>query len=111
MKLNLGKTTTISFPRKTNSIYFNYKLCNNLVSRSQCVKDLSALLDCKLYFHQHINYIFSHDLKVLGLIRYIASRLLIAVWFRIVVASFRPSLSMHLSCGTLLRLLTRLNLK
>jgi hypothetical protein len=31
MKLTLGKT--ISFTRKTNFIYFNYKLCNNLVSR------------------------------------------------------------------------------
>jgi hypothetical protein len=34
MKINLGKTTIISFIRKTNSIYFNYKLHNNLVTRS-----------------------------------------------------------------------------
>jgi hypothetical protein len=27
MKLNLNKTTIISFTRKTNSIYFNYNLC------------------------------------------------------------------------------------
>jgi hypothetical protein len=73
MKLNSSKTTIISFTRKTNSIYFNYKLCNNLVVRSQCVKDLGVLLDCKLYFHQHINYIFSQSLKMLGLIRYITS--------------------------------------
>jgi hypothetical protein len=38
MKINLGKTTIISFSRKTNSIYFNYKLCGNMVTRSQCVK-------------------------------------------------------------------------
>jgi hypothetical protein len=57
IKLNLSKTTIISFTRKTNSIYFNYNLCNNLVARSQCVKDLGVLLGCKLYFHQHINYI------------------------------------------------------
>jgi hypothetical protein len=73
MKLNLSKTTIISFTRKTNSIYFNYNLCNNPVARSQCVKDLGVLLDCKLYFHQHINYIFSQSLKMLGLIRYITS--------------------------------------
>jgi hypothetical protein len=73
MKLNLSKTTIISFIRKTNSIYFNYKLCNNLVARSQYVKDVGVLLDCKLYFHQHINYIFSQSLKMLCLIRYIAS--------------------------------------
>jgi hypothetical protein len=73
MKLNLSKTTIISFTRKTNSIYFNYKLCNNLEARSQCVKNLGVLLDCKLYFHQNINYIFSQSLKMLGLIRYITS--------------------------------------
>jgi hypothetical protein len=73
MKLNLSKTTVICFTRKTNSIYFNYKLCNNPVARSQCVKGFGVLLDCKLYFHQHINYIFSQSLKVLGLIRYITS--------------------------------------
>jgi hypothetical protein len=73
MKLNFGKTTIISFTRKTNSIYFNYKLRNNLVSRSQCVKDLGVLLDCKLYFHQHIDYIFSQCLKMSCLIRYITS--------------------------------------
>jgi hypothetical protein len=70
MKLNLSKTT---FTCKTNSICFNYKLCNNPVERYQCVKDLGDLLDCKLYFHQHINYIFSQGLKMLGLIRYITS--------------------------------------
>jgi hypothetical protein len=73
MKLNLSKTTIISFTCKTNSIYFNYKLCNNPVARSQCVKDLGVLLDCKLYFRWQINYIFSQSLKMLGLIRYITS--------------------------------------
>jgi hypothetical protein len=73
MKLNLGNTTTVSFTRKTISIYFNYKLCNNLVPRSQCVKDLCILLDCKLHFHQRIGYIFSQGLKLFGLIRHIIS--------------------------------------
>jgi hypothetical protein len=73
MKLSIRKNTIISFTRKTNNIYFNYKLCNNPVARSQCVKDLCVVLDCKLYFHQHINYIFSQGLKMLGLIRYITS--------------------------------------
>jgi hypothetical protein len=63
MKINLGKTTIISFSRKTNRIYFHYKLCDNLVTRSQCVKDLGVLLDGKLYFHQHIDYRLSQGLK------------------------------------------------
>jgi hypothetical protein len=50
MKLNLSKTTIIYFTRMTDSIYFNYKLCNNPVALSQCVKDLCVLLDCKLLF-------------------------------------------------------------
>jgi hypothetical protein len=57
MKINLGKTTIIYFSRKTSSIYFNYKLCSNMVTRSQCVKDFGVLLDCKIYFHQPIHYI------------------------------------------------------
>jgi hypothetical protein len=73
MKMNIGKTTIISFSRKTNSILFNYTLCNNLVTRSQCIKDLGVLLDCKLYFHLHVDYILSQGLKMLGLIRYIMS--------------------------------------
>jgi hypothetical protein len=55
MKINTGKTTIISFTRKTNNIVFNYKLCNNLVSSSQCAKDLGVLLERKLYFHQHVD--------------------------------------------------------
>jgi hypothetical protein len=73
MKINVGRTTIISFSSKTNSIYFNYKLYNNLVTRSQCVKHLGVLLDSKLYFHQHIDHILSQGLKMLGLIRYITS--------------------------------------
>jgi hypothetical protein len=104
--------TTISFTRKTNGIYFNYKLCKNLASHYQYVKDLSVLSDCKLYFYQHTDYIFSQDLKMLGLIQYITSSLstLDSPWF-CTAPSFGPSLSMHLSSGTLLHLLTHLNLK
>jgi hypothetical protein len=73
MIINLGKITIIYFSRKTSSIYFNYKLCNNLVTCSQFVKDVGVLLDCKLYFHQYIDCILSKGLKMLGLIRYITS--------------------------------------
>jgi hypothetical protein len=38
MKINLGKTVTISFSYKTKSTYFNDKLCNNLVTRSVCYR-------------------------------------------------------------------------
>jgi hypothetical protein len=70
--LNVGKTTIISFTRKTVGFHFNYKLSNNPILRSQCVKDLGVLLDSKLYFH-HADYISSERLKILGLICYITS--------------------------------------
>jgi hypothetical protein len=71
MILNTYKTTIVLFTRKINNINFNYKLCNKLESRSQCVKDLGILLYSKLYFHSHVDWIFSQSLNVLGLIRYI----------------------------------------
>jgi hypothetical protein len=73
VKINLGETTIIYFSHKTNIMYFNYKLCNYLVTHSQCVKDLSVLLYCNLYFHQHIDYLLSLGLNMLGLIQYITS--------------------------------------
>jgi hypothetical protein len=33
------------------------------------VKDLGVYLDSKLHFHDHVNFIFSHCIKMLGLIR------------------------------------------
>jgi hypothetical protein len=38
MKINLGKTMIISFSHITNSIYCNYKLCNNLVNAPSVLK-------------------------------------------------------------------------
>jgi hypothetical protein len=58
----LGKLTVI------NS---NYKLWNKLAACSQSVEDLGTLLDCKLHFHSHVDYIFSQSLKMLRLIHYI----------------------------------------
>jgi hypothetical protein len=54
--LTVGKTTIISFTRKTVGLHFNYKLSNNPILRSQYVKDLGVLLDSTLYFHHHVDY-------------------------------------------------------
>jgi hypothetical protein len=66
-KLSVGGTTStiIHFTRKTNSTNFNYKLCRNLVSRSQCFKGLGILLDCKVYLHNHVGYIFTQGFEML----------------------------------------------
>jgi hypothetical protein len=76
------------------------------------LRDLGVPLDCKLYFHQHIDYIFSQGLKMLGLIRYITSSFSTTDSLLVLYSTLvRSKLSMHLSSGTLLHLLTRLNLK
>jgi hypothetical protein len=70
MKLNTQKTYVISFTRKTNSIHFDYRLCNTVITRTDCVKDLGVWLDNKLYFH-YVKCIFSVVSKLLGLINFI----------------------------------------
>jgi hypothetical protein len=39
------------------------------MTRTDSVKDLVVFLDTKLYFHNHIIFIFSHCIKLLGLVR------------------------------------------
>jgi hypothetical protein len=58
----------ISFTRKTYSIHFDYHLGNAVITRTDCVKDLGVWLDNTLYFHHHVNYIFSVASKLVGLI-------------------------------------------
>jgi hypothetical protein len=72
MKINIFKTDMISFTRKSNSIHFNYFLCDLLIVRTDCVKDLGVLLDSKLNFHRRVDNSQSQALKLLGLIRFIA---------------------------------------
>jgi hypothetical protein len=65
------KNNVISFIRKTNSIHFYYHLGNTLIMRTDCVKDLGTWSDNKVYFHHHVNYLFSVTSKLLGLINFI----------------------------------------
>jgi hypothetical protein len=57
MELNVQKTKTISFTRKTNSIRFNYYVSGASILRTDCIKDLVVMLDSKLYFHSHVDYV------------------------------------------------------
>jgi hypothetical protein len=60
----------ISFTRETNSVHFNYYDSNEIILRSDCIKDLGVMLDSKLYFHHHVDFVHSQALRTLGLIRY-----------------------------------------
>jgi hypothetical protein len=69
MNLNTGKTRAITFSRKTNTLLLKYKLEDFYITRTDFIKDLGFCIDSKLYFHFHVDYIFSQSIKLLGLIR------------------------------------------
>jgi hypothetical protein len=69
MNPNLGKIRFISFSRKTTVLNYQYRLGNSPILRADCIKDLGVYIDSKLHFHQHVDFLFSHTMKLLGLIR------------------------------------------
>ncbi|PNF34240.1 hypothetical protein B7P43_G17496 [Cryptotermes secundus] len=69
MKLNADKTKVITFSRKTNYLIYEYKLLHFTITRTYSVKDLGVYLDSKLHFHDHVNFVFSQCIKMLGIIR------------------------------------------
>ena len=69
MKLNVNKTVVITFSRKTNGLCYVYKIHDSVITRTDIIKDHGVLLDSKLHFHAHVDYIFSQSLRTLGLIR------------------------------------------
>jgi ABC-type arginine transport system permease subunit len=38
---------------------------------SNCTKDLAVMTDSTLYFHYHLNSVYTHALRVLGFVYYI----------------------------------------
>jgi hypothetical protein len=69
IKLNISKTKIITFSRKTNTLIYDYKLCQSSLIRTDSIKDLGIFLDSKLQFHDHVNHVFSHCINLLGLVR------------------------------------------
>jgi hypothetical protein len=49
-------------------IYY-YKLCHSSITHPDYIKDLGVFTDSKLWFHNHVDYIFSWCIKLLGLVR------------------------------------------
>jgi hypothetical protein len=67
--VTIYKTNIIYFTR--NSIHFNYFLGDLSIVRTDCVKDLEVMLDSKLHFHRHVDYLHSQALKLLQLLIFI----------------------------------------
>jgi hypothetical protein len=53
-------------------VNYEYQLCQAAITRTSTIKDLGVFFDSKLYFHSHVDFIFSECIKLLGLIRSIA---------------------------------------
>jgi hypothetical protein len=68
MKPNFSKIRIISFTRKTKVFDYQYRLGNFFILRPDYIKDLGDNIDCKLHFHRHVDFLFSHALKLLTLI-------------------------------------------
>jgi hypothetical protein len=45
-----------------------YRFGNCLILQTDCIKDLDINIDCKLHFHHHVYFLFSHSMILLGLI-------------------------------------------
>jgi hypothetical protein len=74
MSIDINKTSVTSYSRKTNVLLYGYQLCRTAITRTSCVKDLGVSFDTKLYFHNHVDFIFSECMKLLGLIHSITFR-------------------------------------
>jgi hypothetical protein len=60
MKLKMSKTRVISFSRKTKVLIYDYKICRSSITWTDSINDLGVFIYAKLYFHDRVNYIFSH---------------------------------------------------
>lgn len=68
MHLNASKCSVMSFSRKRILIDFDYKIRSTSLKRESVIKDLGVLLDPKLTFKEHIDFIASKASKTLGFI-------------------------------------------
>jgi hypothetical protein len=74
MRLNSHKTRVMMYSRKTNVLCYDYRRCRSAIARTTSIKDLGVFFDSKLYFHNHVDFLFSECSKILGLIRSITFR-------------------------------------
>jgi hypothetical protein len=65
--INLDKCNIITFSRLNHPIIFNYKIDpNTIIPRVSTIRDLGVILDSKLNFISHMDYMISKALKMLG---------------------------------------------
>ncbi|XP_045453474.1 uncharacterized protein LOC123662715 [Melitaea cinxia] len=69
MILNASKCAHIKFTRKKNIVHSKYFIQNQQLEEVSVIRDLGIILDSRLTFKDHIDYIASKAWKLLGFIR------------------------------------------
>ncbi|KAL1448429.1 hypothetical protein WDU94_013865 [Cyamophila willieti] len=69
MELNVDKCYAVTFHRKKNPLFYNYKIYEHVLSRKTTIKDLGVYLDHDLKFSSHIDNVVSKGYRNLGFIQ------------------------------------------
>jgi hypothetical protein len=102
----------LSSTRKINLLNYQYLLGVSIILLRDCIKDMGIYIYRKLHFYRDVNFLLSHAMKLLGLIRTITfSFLTIDCLLMLQYILFRSDLnfSILLMVGTRLRLLAPTN--
>ena len=73
LDINVSKCSVITFTRKKHPLIFTYFLKQSAVERVDHVRDLGVILDHKLLFDKHIDYIATKAYKTLGFLIRVSS--------------------------------------
>lgn len=68
MEFNKSKCYVMSFGRMRRPVNFLYKLNGDTITRTDSMKDLGVIFDCKLTFHDHIISTAKESLRRLGFV-------------------------------------------
>jgi hypothetical protein len=82
MEINIHRIERICFTCKANGIHFHYDVRDVSILRTDCIKDLGVMLESKLYFLCHVDFVYSQALRTLRVICYITIYLLNCLNFR-----------------------------
>jgi hypothetical protein len=55
--------------KETNMLIYDYEICKASITRTNSIKDLGMFIDTKFHFHNHVNHVSSHCIKLFGLVR------------------------------------------
>lgn len=68
MELNVSKCNIITFTKNIHKVNYSYTIGGERLLRKDSIRDLGVILDSKLLFSDHIQYIVNKSNKLLGLI-------------------------------------------